>query len=68
MARFVAAFRLLSRRPLPGHAREDLLPGEIRFWPVDAYLILYPADRNHSRDPWSSRYAGDREPPFTMIC
>jgi plasmid stabilization system protein ParE len=45
MARFVAAFRLLSRRPSLGHAREDLLPREIRFWPVDAYLILYTAER-----------------------
>jgi plasmid stabilization system protein ParE len=41
MVRFVNAFRLLAKRPEPGHTREDLLPSPIRFWPVDAYLILY---------------------------
>jgi plasmid stabilization system protein ParE len=45
MARFVAAFRLLAKHPLLGHSREDLLPPEIRFWPVDSYLILYLAAR-----------------------
>lgn len=45
MVRFVAAFRLLAGRPLLGHIRRDLLPPEIRFWPVDSYLILYTAKR-----------------------
>jgi plasmid stabilization system protein ParE len=46
MVRFVNAFRLLAKQPELGHAREDLLPSTIRFWPVDAYLILYVAARN----------------------
>ena len=41
MVRFVSAFRLLAKQPELGHTREDLLPSGIRFWPVDAYLILY---------------------------
>jgi plasmid stabilization system protein ParE len=45
MVRFVHAFRLLAKQPELGHTREDLLPSVIRFWPVDAYLILYLAAR-----------------------
>jgi plasmid stabilization system protein ParE len=45
MVRFVIAFRLLAKRPWLGHAREDLLAPEIRFWPVGEYLILYVAAR-----------------------
>jgi plasmid stabilization system protein ParE len=29
-----------------GHAREDLTPFPVRFWPVDAYLIIYRAERD----------------------
>ena len=28
-----------------GHAREDLTPYPVRFWPVGAYLIIYRAER-----------------------
>jgi plasmid stabilization system protein ParE len=46
MIRFVAAFRLLAKRPDLGHRREDLfLQTDIRFWPIGVYLILYRADR-----------------------
>jgi plasmid stabilization system protein ParE len=45
MVRFVDAFRLLAKQPELGHAREDLLPPAIQFWPVGAYLILYVATR-----------------------
>ena len=43
--RFIDVFRLLANQPELGHAREDLLPPAIRFWPVGAYLILYVAAR-----------------------
>lgn len=43
MVHFIHAFRLLSKQPELGHAREDLLEPSIRFWPVGAYLILYTA-------------------------
>ena len=45
MVRFVNAFRLLAKRPEPGHPREDLLQPAIRFWPVGAYLIVHLAGK-----------------------
>jgi toxin ParE1/3/4 len=41
--RFLAAIEMLSKRPLLGHVRNDLVPLEmnVRFWPVARYLIIY---------------------------
>jgi plasmid stabilization system protein ParE len=35
------AFQALATTPGMGHAREDLTPLPVLFWPVGAYLILY---------------------------
>jgi len=45
MVQFVAAFRLLAKRPHLGHIREDLLVPGLRFWPVGPYLVIYLADK-----------------------
>ncbi|MCP5116426.1 MAG: type II toxin-antitoxin system RelE/ParE family toxin, partial [bacterium] len=45
MVRFVAAFRLLARRPELGHVREDLLTSALRYWPAGPYLVIDLADQ-----------------------
>ena len=41
-----ASFESLARAPGMGHRRADLTSYPVSFWPVDAYLIIYRADRN----------------------
>lgn len=38
---FFEAFERLARRPGMGHTRCDLTERDVRFWPVDSYLIVY---------------------------
>ena len=45
MVQFVAAFRLLAKRPQLGRVRQDLYAATLRFWPVGAYLVIYLADK-----------------------
>jgi len=39
------AFETIARMPKIGHSRKDLTAHPVLFWPVDAYLIIYRADR-----------------------
>ena len=39
--KLVAAFELLAEHPHIGHARPDLTDRPYRFWPVQAYLVVY---------------------------
>ncbi len=36
-----SAMTLLAERPGIGHSRPDLTDQPVKFWPVDAYLIIY---------------------------
>ena len=47
-----AAFERLAAMPGLGHRREDLTDRPLRFWTVDAYLVIYRAER--------TRYAGGK--------
>jgi plasmid stabilization system protein ParE len=40
-----AAFERLAAMPGLGHRREDLTGRPLRFWTVDAYLVIYRAER-----------------------
>jgi plasmid stabilization system protein ParE len=40
-----AAFEQLAALPSLGHRREDLTNRPLRFWTVEAYLIIYRAER-----------------------
>src|SRR3989475_13168414 len=40
-----AAFERLAAMPGLGHRREDLTDRPLRFWAVDAYLVIYRAER-----------------------
>ena len=40
-----AAFERLAAMPGLGHRREDLTDRPLRFWTVDAYLVIYRAER-----------------------
>ena len=40
-----AAFERLAAMPGLGHRREDLTDRPLRFWTVDAYLVIYHAER-----------------------
>ena len=40
-----AAFDRLAAMPGLGHKREDLTDRPLRFWAVDAYLVIYRAER-----------------------
>jgi plasmid stabilization system protein ParE len=40
-----AAFERLAAMPDLGHRREDLTDRPLRFWTVDAYLVIYRAER-----------------------
>jgi plasmid stabilization system protein ParE len=40
-----AAFERLAALPGLGHTREDLTDRPLRFWTVDAYLVIYRAER-----------------------
>jgi plasmid stabilization system protein ParE len=35
------AFESLVLWPRQGHSRSDLTHGNVRFWPVDSYLVVY---------------------------
>jgi plasmid stabilization system protein ParE len=35
------AIKLLTQKPEIGHVREDLTDQAVKFWTVDAYLIVY---------------------------
>lgn len=37
------AFRKLARRPLMGRFRPELTSRQVRFWPVNPYLVIYDA-------------------------
>ena len=39
------AFERLAAMPGLGHRREDLTDRPLRFWTVDAYLVIYRAER-----------------------
>jgi plasmid stabilization system protein ParE len=39
-----AAFERLAAMPDLGHRREDLTDRPLRFWTVDAYLVIYRAE------------------------
>lgn len=41
ISRILEACELLATHPGMGHRREDLATEAVRFWPVDAYLIVY---------------------------
>jgi toxin ParE1/3/4 len=45
IAKLFDAFEALALNPGMGHARKDLTALGVFFWPVDAYLIIYRADR-----------------------
>jgi antitoxin ParD1/3/4/toxin ParE1/3/4 len=40
-----AAFEQLAALPGLGHRREDLTNQPLRFWTVEAYLVIYRAER-----------------------
>jgi plasmid stabilization system protein ParE len=40
-----AAFERLATLPGLGHTREDLTDRPLRFWTVDAYLVIYRAEQ-----------------------
>ena len=40
-----AAFERLAAMPGLGHRREDLTDRPLRFWTVDAYLVIYRAEQ-----------------------
>jgi plasmid stabilization system protein ParE len=40
-----AAFERLATMPGLGHTREDLTDRPLRFWTVDAYLVIYRAEQ-----------------------
>ena len=40
-----AAFERLAALPGLGHRREDLTDRPLRFWTVEAYLVIYRAER-----------------------
>ena len=40
-----AAFERLAAMPGLGHTREDLTDQPLRFWTVDAYLVIYRAEQ-----------------------
>ena len=40
-----AAFEQLAALPGLGHRREDLTNRPLRFWTVEAYLVIYRAER-----------------------
>jgi plasmid stabilization system protein ParE len=40
-----AAFERLAAMPGLGHSREDLTDQPLRFWTVDAYLVIYRAEQ-----------------------
>jgi toxin ParE1/3/4 len=39
--KFFDTFEKLGRRPHIGHVRRDFSARDVRFWPVDSYLIVY---------------------------
>jgi plasmid stabilization system protein ParE len=41
-----AAFERLAAMPGLGHSREDLTDQPLRFWTVDAYLVIYRAEQS----------------------
>ena len=38
---FEQVFQLLVNSPKIGHSRPDLTKRQLRFWPVDSYLVIY---------------------------
>ena len=43
-SRLVAAIDALAGMPGLGHRRDDLTDRDLRFWPVESYLIVYRPD------------------------
>ena len=46
IARLFGAFEALGQTPGMGHAGEEITGYPVLFWPVDAYLIIYRAERD----------------------
>ena len=46
IAKLFESFEALGQNPGMGHKREDLTRVPVLFWPVDAYLVIYRAQRN----------------------
>lgn len=63
--RLRSAMNLIGQKPNIGHARPDITPRLVTFWPVGAYLIVYSPDKDPMRD--RSRTAGIAETGKTSI-
>jgi plasmid stabilization system protein ParE len=64
------AFERLAAMPGLGHKREDLTDRPLRFWAVDAYLVIYRAERTPIEIVAVTRGGRDipATPPASLAC